>query len=246
MGWDSSLWAEDADNADRYCRGSGDEPDCRSHNSSPVRMKAQRRFNRTKGMLNRSCSVPDSNNPPGPTPPHGNISVPVSDLTEIGADEHLCCKSLWGNRSKRLTRGRSCESYPRRSAEDCVSSLANYSRSRANADAVEASCDEESNSQDCHENAFKEESQDVTPSCTSASPNPVDVEYDNFGAKISKNHKSSMPKNYMTKSMLFLNEESPDEVSKLLVDVFCLHLTFIHGLNIRGLFLTVRSLHFPF
>ncbi|XP_051937203.1 kinase non-catalytic C-lobe domain-containing protein 1 [Hippocampus zosterae] len=211
VGWDSSLWAEDADNADRYCRGSGDDQDCRSHNSSPVRVKAQRRFNRTKGVLNRSCSVPDSNNPPGPTPPHGNISVPVSDLTEIGADEHLCCKSVWGNRSKRLARGRSSESYPRRSAEDCVSSLANYSISRANGNAVEASSDEESNYQDCHVNAFKEESRDVAPSCTSASPNPVDVEYDKFGAKISKNHKCSMPKNYMTKSMLFLNQVSLDE-----------------------------------
>ncbi|XP_077438586.1 kinase non-catalytic C-lobe domain-containing protein 1 [Vanacampus margaritifer] len=212
VGWDSSLWAEDADNADRCCRGSADELDCRSHNSSPVRMRAQQRFNRMKGALNRSCSVPDSNNPPCPTPPHGNISVPVSDLSEIGADEHLCSKSAWSNRSKRLSRGRSCESYPRSSAEDCVSSVADVQISRRNnEDAVKSSCYKETNFQDCHDNTVKEASQNVVPSCTSASCNPTGVECDNFGAQISNHHKRYMPKNYMTKSMLFLNEETQDE-----------------------------------
>ncbi|XP_077352225.1 kinase non-catalytic C-lobe domain-containing protein 1 [Festucalex cinctus] len=208
VAWDSSLWAEDADNAGRCCRGLADELDCRSHNSSPVRMRAQQRFNRMKGALNRSCSVPDSNNPPCSIPPHGNISVPISDLSEIGADEHLCSKSVWSNRSKRLSRGRSCESYPRSSAEDCVSSVADEISRRNNVDAVKSSCNEESNFQDSYENTA---SQNVVPSCTSDSCNPKDVEYDNSGTQISKNHKRYMSKNYMTKSMLFLNEETQDE-----------------------------------
>nr|XP_057906628.1 kinase non-catalytic C-lobe domain-containing protein 1 [Doryrhamphus excisus] len=200
VGWDSSLWDEDADSADRSCAGLAEELDCRSHNSSPVRRRAQQRFNRMRGALNRSCSVPDSNNPPCATPPpHANINVPVSDLTEIGADEQLCSKSIWSNRPKKITRGRSCESYPRSSAEDC--SVADYhirSRRRTNEDAVKSSCYGEPH---LSYNKFKEGSQNLTSSYT-------DLEQED---EISKNHKHNATNNYMTKSMLFLNEEWQDK-----------------------------------
>ncbi|XP_049592678.1 kinase non-catalytic C-lobe domain-containing protein 1 [Syngnathus scovelli] len=187
LGWDSSLWAEDADNADRWRKGLADELDC-----STATVRAQQRFNRMKGALNRSCSVPDSNNPPFPTPPHGNISVPVSDLTEIGANEHLSSKSVCDKRSKRLARGRSCESYTRSSAEDCLSSLVDGPTSRRkNEDAVKSSC----HLKDCHE----EGSPNLASSGTSAF-----LEYDNFGAQISKKHKC-----YVSKS------KSQDEWSPL-------------------------------
>ncbi|KAM9809121.1 kinase non-catalytic C-lobe domain-containing protein 1 [Syngnathus typhle] len=182
LGWDSSLWAEDADNADRWRRGLADELDC-----STVTVRAQQRFNRMKGALNRSCSVPDSNNPPFPTPAHGNISVPVSDLTEIGANEHLSSKCVWDKRSKRLARGRSCESYSRSGAEDCLSSLVDGPPSRRkNEDAVKSSC----HFQDCHEDTFEEGSPNLASSGTST----AFLEYDNSGAQISKEHKRYVSK----------------------------------------------------
>ncbi|XP_061913856.1 kinase non-catalytic C-lobe domain-containing protein 1 [Entelurus aequoreus] len=202
VGWDSSLCDEDADSADGCCAGLT-ELDCRSHNSSPVRRKAQQKFHMVRGVLNRSCSVPDSNNPPcATTQRHANISVPVSDLTEIGADEHLCSKSIWNKRPPKITRGRSCETYPHNSAEDCVSSVPDYHmRSRRkNEDAVKSSCCGETYLPYCHENKFKERNQ-------SSAFSWMDVKHEDATPK---NHKPYVP-NYMTKSMLFLNEESQDE-----------------------------------
>ncbi|TNN29461.1 Protein very KIND [Liparis tanakae] len=96
-GWDSSLWAEDAGGvvlADGSQRG------------SPVRTRARPRPSGARGALNRSCSVPDSNNPPCPSPPaHGDISVPVADLTEIGGPD----ESAWTGRLQRLDRACSCD-----------------------------------------------------------------------------------------------------------------------------------------
>lgn len=110
-GWDLSLWAEDLQSDDGDIIIRADDFDCRSYNSSPVN-RPQQRLNRVRGALNRSCSVPDSNNPPCFLPPtHGNISVPVSNLTEIGAEA-----PLWGDRHHRLNQ--SCESYPHSSTED--------------------------------------------------------------------------------------------------------------------------------
>lgn len=64
-------------------------PDSRSQNSSPVHRRSQeRRPGRARRALNRSCSVPDSNNPPafGPSS-HAPISMLVADLSEITEDE---------------------------------------------------------------------------------------------------------------------------------------------------------------
>lgn len=163
-----------------------------------------------RGALNRSCSVPDSNNPPCFSPPsHGDISIPVSDLTEIGADEHLSCKSVWSNRLQRFSRGKSCETYPHCNSEDC------WEMSRETEDAAET---EHTNIQECHESQCEECAQDFiqdfvqevqdSSSCTS-----LNMEQDSSEDQTSLNHSLYIPNNYMTKSMLFLNEESQDEVS---------------------------------
>lgn len=176
-----------------------DDLDCRSHNSSPVRRRAQQRLNRVRGALNRSCSVPDSNNPPCLSPPtHGDISIPVSDLTEIGADEHLSCKPVWRNRLQTFNRGKSCESYPHSSTEITVKSVVDYQMSQGNEDASERSSGE-TNIQ-----AFKNRNQD------SPSPYIICQKLD----QSSTNGSLYIHNNHMTKSMLCLNEESQDEVSR--------------------------------
>ncbi|XP_068431018.1 kinase non-catalytic C-lobe domain-containing protein 1-like, partial [Clinocottus analis] len=200
-GWDSSLWAEDADGRGADDVALADELDCRSHNSSPVRRRAQQRPSRARGALNRSCSVPDSNNPPCPSPPsHGDISVPVSDLTEIGVDEHSSGASAWGDRLQRLDRGRSCE-YPRERAEDWGNR-----RTPGNQDAAETPRGGETRIQGCHECEFR----DLPSSCTSCQE--LEMEQESSEDQSSTlNHGLYVPNNYMTKSMLCLNEESQDE-----------------------------------
>ncbi|XP_074502963.1 kinase non-catalytic C-lobe domain-containing protein 1 isoform X1 [Sebastes fasciatus] len=209
-GWDSSLWAEDMDSCDGDGMILADELDCRSHNSSPVRRRAQQRLNRVRGALNRSCSVPDSNNPPCLSPPtHGDISIPVSDLTEIGADEHLSCNSVWSNRLQRLNRGMSCESYRHSSVEDYGYSMVDNQMSRGNEDAVETLCSGETEIQECHECESRDCTQDSVSSCTSCQE--LDVDQDPSEDQSSLIHSLYIPNNYMTKSMLCLNEESQDE-----------------------------------
>ncbi|XP_077469732.1 kinase non-catalytic C-lobe domain-containing protein 1 [Stigmatopora argus] len=210
VGWDSSLWNEEI--SDRCHPGLAHELDCCSHNKSQLRMRAQQKLNTAKWALNRSCSVPDSNNPPCPTPPHGNITIPISDLTEIEADQHSCSNSAQSSRSKRVNRGWSCESYPCSSEDDCVSSVSEYSISRRiNEEASKPSWHERSHFQERLDHTLKETTQNVASCCKFASHNYVDVEYDTLGAQKSKHHKLYMPKNFMTKSMLFLNEESQHE-----------------------------------
>lgn len=210
-GWDSSLWEEDMDSGDGDGMILADDLDCRSHNSSPVRRRAQQRLTRVRGALNRSCSVPDSNNPPCLSPPsHGDISVPVSDLTEIGADEHLSCKSVWSNRLQRLNRGRSCESYPHSSAEDCANSAVNYQVSEGNEDAPETLFSGETKIQGSRECQSCNCAQDSASSCTFCQE--LEMEQDSSWDQGSLNHSLYIPNNYMTKSMLCLNEESQDEV----------------------------------
>ena len=206
-GWDSSLWAEDMENSEGDGMALTDEMDCRSHNSSPVRRRAQQRLIRARGALNRSCSVPDSNNPPClSTPqPHGDISVPISDLTEIGEDEHLSCDSMWSKRLQTLNRVKSCESYPHCSAEDSKEeNLRNHHV---------ATCIRETDIQECHESHCKGSNQDLATSRTSCQD--LEMEQDSLEDQSTLNHSLYIPNNYMTKSMLCLNEESQDEVRKL-------------------------------
>lgn len=187
-----------------------DEMDFRSHNSSPVRRRAQQRLNRVRGALNRSCSVPDSNNPPSLSPPtHGDISVPVSDLTEIGADEHLSYNSMWSTKFQRLNRGRSCESYPHSSPEDYMNSVVDNQTSQEHKEAAETLCSGDTNIQECRESDSKQCIQDLSyTSCEHP-----EREQDSPADQSSLNHSFYIPNNHMTKSMLCLNEESQDEVS---------------------------------
>nr|XP_019944109.1 PREDICTED: protein very KIND [Paralichthys olivaceus] len=209
-GWDSSLWAEDMDTSDGDGTMLADEVDCRSHNSSPVRRRVQQRLNRVRGALNRSCSVPDSNNPPCLSPPtHGDISEPVCDLTEIGADEHLSCTSVWSDRLQRLNRGKSCECYPHSSTEDYGNPIVDKQMSQENKDAAEALCRGETRSHEHHESESKDCIQDLSSPCTSCQD--LETAQESFGDQSSLNHGLYIPNNHMTKSMLCLNEESQDE-----------------------------------
>ncbi|KAM8860344.1 kinase non-catalytic C-lobe domain-containing protein 1 [Spinachia spinachia] len=193
--WDSSLWADDMDGAEGDGMIFADELDCRSHNSSPVRRRAQQRPNRVRGALNRSCSVPDSNNPPCPSPStHGDISVPVTDLTEIGTHGRT---SVWSNTLQRLNRGRCCEPDPHSSAEDSGKQM-----SPASEVAAETLCSGDTEVKGYHES--KDCTRDSTSFCTSC--REMELESD-----ASEDHSLYIPNNYMTKSMLCLNEESQDE-----------------------------------
>lgn len=193
-GWDPSLWDEDVDGREGDGMILADEMDCRSHNSSPVRRRTQQRLSKAKGVLNRSCSVPDSNNPPClSTPPHGDISTPVSDLTEIGADEHFGCRSLWSKRLQRLNRGQSCESYPRYGAED-----------------GEETGTRGANIQEHRESQSKGNIQGRASPCVSCQE--LEMEGEPSEDQSTLNHSLCILNNYMTKSMLCLNEESQDEV----------------------------------
>ncbi|XP_041803887.1 kinase non-catalytic C-lobe domain-containing protein 1 [Chelmon rostratus] len=207
-GWDSSLWAEDMDGDEAGGMILADDFDCRSDNSSPVRRRAQQRLTRVRGALNRSCSVPDSNNPPCLShPSHGDISVPVSDLTEIGADERLSCKSAWSDRLQRLNK--SCESYPHTSTEECVTPAVDDQVSGGNEEASEARCSGETKTQGFPECESNNCTQDSASSC--ASCQELELEQDSSGDQSSLNHRLYIPNNHMTKSMLCLNEESQDE-----------------------------------
>lgn len=186
QGWDLSLWAEDLESSDGDIMILADDLDCRSYNSSPVKRRPQQRLNRGRGALNRSCSVPDSNNPPCfLLPTHGDISVPVSDLTEIGAEG-----PPWGDRPQRLNRGKSCESYPHRRTEEAAGSPDNQ---------MEKS-----------EMFFCGEEREVQGNRTLQDSTSVSCQEAEQG---SPTHRSlNVPNNHMTKSMLCLNEESQDEV----------------------------------
>lgn len=185
-GWDLSLWAEDLEGGDGDIMILADDLDCRSYNNSPVKRRPQQRLTRVRGALNRSCSVPDSNNPPCFLPStHGDISVPVSDLTEIGAEG-----PPWDDRPQRLNWAKSCESYPHCGTEEATGSPENQ---------MEKSemffCGEE------HEVQGNRTLQDSTSfsrqEAEQGSPTHCSLD---------------VPNNHMTKSMLCLNEESQDEV----------------------------------
>ncbi|KAM4607912.1 kinase non-catalytic C-lobe domain-containing protein 1 [Polymixia lowei] len=208
--WDSSLWAEDVDGTEGDVMILNEELDCRSQNNSPVRRRAQQRMARVRGALNRSCSVPDSNNPPSLSPtPHGDISVPVSDLTEIGDDEQLDCKSVWSNRLKRLNRGMSCDTYEHSITEYYMNSVADRQESQWNEDAVESLCSRETEAQTRNESEARNCTQGSPSSCTSCYD--PEMEQDSAGDQGSLNNSLYIPNNHMTKSMLCLNEESQDE-----------------------------------
>ncbi|XP_056147440.1 kinase non-catalytic C-lobe domain-containing protein 1 [Lampris incognitus] len=210
-GWDPSLWAEELDSIESDAMIPREDLDCRSQSSSPVRLRPQQRSSRVRGALNRSCSVPDSNNPPCLSPiPHGDISIPVSDLTEIGSDEHLDCKHAWNNRLKELNRGKSWELYDYGGTEECMNSVVDSLVSKGNKDAVSSFCSGETETVMCSESSRAQElSQPRGSSCT-----PIhdrDIECSTASDKGLLNRNIYIRDNHMTKSMLCLKEESQDE-----------------------------------
>lgn len=196
------------ENGDGHGSNCRDELDFRSYNSSPVRRRAQQRLNRVRGALNRSCSVPDSNNPPSLSPTScSDISIPVTDLTEIGADEQPSSQSMW--RLERLNRGKSCECYTVSSIEDYMNSTMGSETSQENLN--EPLHIDEPDTEVSHEEECKDHSQ-VSPSpCNSCQD--LEMEQDSCGIQTSLNNSLYSLNNHMTKSMLCLNEESQDEVS---------------------------------
>ncbi|XP_051773581.1 kinase non-catalytic C-lobe domain-containing protein 1 isoform X2 [Ctenopharyngodon idella] len=98
-------------------------PDSRSQNSSPVHRRSQeRRPGRAKRALNRSCSVPDSNNPPAFSPPsHAPISMLVADLSEITEDESM--PAGWSGRLRRAKPEQATRSSDSGGEELCVPSV---------------------------------------------------------------------------------------------------------------------------
>ncbi|KAK0144961.1 Kinase non-catalytic C-lobe domain-containing protein 1 [Merluccius polli] len=172
----------------------------------------------SRGVLNRSCSVPDSNNPPSSLPPaaHGDISVPVSDLTEIGADEEepQGRGMTWSGRFRRpLDRGQSCECYPMSGEYTVDSAMDRWALPENKVNGTgECSCSSDTAmpSGDDGEEECGGRAADESPACGGqAEHSPDDDENDDGG---SLGHSLYyVPNNHMTKSMLCLNEETQDE-----------------------------------
>ncbi|XP_028845180.1 kinase non-catalytic C-lobe domain-containing protein 1 isoform X2 [Denticeps clupeoides] len=106
----ASPWTELLENGlgtrDEEEEDVGFQGDSRSQNSSPAHHRSQDRQRvRARGFLNRSCSVPEYNNPPVALspPPHPDISSHVDDLTEIGAEENPVTlpPCIWGKSFQR-------------------------------------------------------------------------------------------------------------------------------------------------
>lgn len=206
-GWDSSLWAEDMDSGIGHSMNFRDELDLRSfESSSPVGRRNLSRFNRTRGALNRSCSVPDSNNPPSLSPTScGDISIAVTNLSQIGEDEtdQPCSKS--SRRLDRFNRGSSCECYT-------VSTIEDYINSTMGTHNSEESLNEPLHIEEVNEVRTEEEREEKAEDLPSPCNSCQDLEMERNSSGNSLNNGLSA-NNHMTKSMLCLNEESQDEVS---------------------------------
>lgn len=205
-GWDSSLWAEDMDSGIGHSMNFRDELDFRSYDSSPVRKRNLTRFNRTRGALNRSCSVPDSNNPPSLSPTScGDISIAVTNLSQIGVDEtdQPCATST--RRLDRFNRGSSCECYTVSTIEDYINAKMGTQNSEESLN--EPLHIEEVNSEVCAEEGSEEKVEHLPSPCNSCQD--LEIEQDSCGKTLNNGLSSN---NHMTKSMLCLNEESQDEV----------------------------------
>lgn len=154
-----------------------------SQNSSPVlKMNQEVRWRRSRSALNRSCSIPDSNNPPVfSSPSHTNLSMMVADLSEIGGEEHLMMMQ-WEDHVLKESHKKSVQDEDAGEMEEVLSTPPHVS---INADPDYTGQNE----------AVKEKT-------------PV------FSTQVEKEIKNSSLccSNYMTKSMLCLNEDSQDEV----------------------------------
>ncbi|XP_055757972.1 kinase non-catalytic C-lobe domain-containing protein 1 isoform X3 [Salvelinus fontinalis] len=200
--WDSTLWADGmGDVEDDGCVREedmfGSQLDSRSQNSSPVHRRAQERAGRVRGVLNRSCSVPDSNNPPAfPPAPHGDISVNVSDLTEIGAEECMGHGSVWSKRGDREKAPYECNDSEQWDSARDSETLEGERDSTLPICGGETDSDSQSGTRD--ETSSSRPAQDPDVLVDSA-------------CNMTSTSNLYTPNNHMTKSMLCLNEESQDE-----------------------------------
>ncbi|XP_036429471.1 kinase non-catalytic C-lobe domain-containing protein 1 [Colossoma macropomum] len=162
---------------------------CQSQNSSPVRKRNQeRRSGRARSALNRSCSVPDSNNPPVFSPPsHTDISMMVADLSEIEGEDSVVMH--WEDRMlKGPQKKRAQDADLDKKAELIDHSVESVDRIRT-----------------------------FSPPHVSVDLGPDDTGQSGAIGGLSANAKEETESsnlccsNYMTKSMLCLNEESQDE-----------------------------------
>ncbi|CAL8255462.1 unnamed protein product [Lota lota] len=216
--WDPYLWAAHMEDDSAVLM---EEPDHRPQTSTCIArwsgtQQQQQQGRSSRGVLNRSCSVPDSNNPPSSLAPaaHGDISVPVSDLTEIGPDEEgpPGRGTAWNGSLRRpLDRGQSCECYPvswEHTADSATDRRALPEDNENGAgectccgDAVIANGGD--GEEECDRAADESPARDRRAECS-----PGDDEIDDGG---SLGRRLYVPNNHMTKSMLCLNEETQDE-----------------------------------
>jgi len=202
-----------------------------SSGTPPLHQHHQGRSSR--GVLNRSCSVPDSNNPPSTLAPHGDISVPVADLSEIGAGEEgeeeegegeeeepgMRSGRAWSGRLRRpLDRGQSCEAcYPVswNYTADCVTDRWAATESSDNG-VGECTCSGSGSDTAVAANGDDDEdAADESPGCGRRAECDADNDESEDGGSLGRSLYAL--NNHMTKSMLCLNEETQDEVCQLLV-----------------------------
>lgn len=160
-----------------------------SQNSSPVlKINQEVRWRRSRSALNRSCSIPDSNNPPVfSSPSHTNLSMMVADLSEIGGEESMMLQ--WEDHMLKETHKKSAQDEGSGGTEEVLSHSIE-SVNRINHVSIEADPD------------YADQS-DVVREETPVLSTHVDEEIKNSNLCCS---------NHMTKSMLCLSEEFQDEV----------------------------------
>ncbi|KAK2852488.1 hypothetical protein Q7C36_007689 [Tachysurus vachellii] len=164
-----------------------------SQNSSPIfRMSQEVNWRRSRSALNRSCSIPDSNNPPVfSTPSHTNLSMMVADLSEIGGEESMMMQ--WEDHMPKETHKKSAQD------EDSGGTEESFSHTIDSVNRI-------SNDTLAHLSV------DADPECTGQNVvgrEETPVLFTHVDKEI--NNSNLCCSNHMTKSMLCLNEESQDE-----------------------------------
>ncbi|KAJ8418008.1 hypothetical protein AAFF_G00137170 [Aldrovandia affinis] len=173
--------------------------DSRSQNSSPVR-KALGRSGRSRAVLNRSSSVPDSNNPPAHLPLHVNRNIPLTNLTEIGAEESVA-DAIARN-------GGLCNGDRNPAAEYHDPNAGVWAERGGNAGTLEFLRSSLDGNRNLTEKFHRELSPEV--SLRDGVRNLEDCP-DPTGSDTTMSNSMYSPSNHMTKSMLCLNEETQDE-----------------------------------